>query len=118
MALGNNISIGQARGKNKPVAIKRSKERYDARDFHAISGSTVESGDAAACALGSTPNTYYHNGSSAGGYTTNDYVYTRKRASNVFYLPNGYYKVTDGGGTFKSIQILNGKIRSTPSTCR
>jgi len=118
MALGNANTTAQARGKNTAVKVKRNNEVTAARSFHSLSGSTVESGNAAACALGSTPNTYYHSGSSAAGYTTNDYVYTRKRLNSSFYLPNGYYKVSHDGSTFKSIQISSGQIASTPSTCR
>ena len=118
MALGNANTSAQARGKNKATKIRTAKDRVGARSFHSLSGSTVESGNAAACALGSTPNTYYHDGSSAAGYTTNDYVYTRKRLNSRFYLPDGYYKVSHDGSTFKSIQISSGQIASTPSTCR
>ena len=116
MALGNNSGKGTARHKGQ---IRQSiKEHRNARGFYSLSGSTVESGNAAACALGSTPNTYYHSGSSAAGYTTNDYVYTIKRQNSRFYLPDGYYKVSHDGSTFKSIQISSGQIASTPSTCR
>ena len=118
MALGNTNASAQSRGKAKPVLVKRRKEVVLAKDYHAISGSTVESNNSAACALGSTPNTYYHSGSSAAGYTTNDYVYTIKRLNSSFYLPDGYYKVSHDGSTFKSIQISSGQIASTPSTCR
>ena len=118
MALGNSNSSAQSRGKNKAIVVIRRKEQVAARGFHSLSGSTVESGNAAACALGSTPNTYYHDGSSAAGYTTNDYVYTEKRLNSRFYLPDGYYKVSHDGSTFKSIQISSGQIASTPSTCR
>ena len=110
--------MGQSRGKNRGTIVRKIREVDAARSFYSLSGSTVESGDAAACALGSTPNTYYHDGSSAGGYTTNDYVYTEKRLSSEYYLPNGYYKVSHDGSTFKSIQISSGQIASTPSTCR
>ena len=116
MGLGN--SSGQTGSRRKGHLVKRIKEVTNARDYHALSGSTVESGDAAACALGSTPNTYYHNAGSAGGYTTGTYVYTSRRAYDKHYLPNGYYKVSHDGSPFKSIQISSGQIASTPSTCR
>ena len=118
MALGNSASMGQARGKNKAVIVKRRADERFASSFYSLSGSTVETGNSEACALGSTPNTYYHSGSSAAGYTTNDYVYTIKRQNSRFYLPDGYYKVSHDGSTFKSIQISSGQIASTPSTCR
>ena len=105
MGLGN--SSGQTGSRRKGHLVKRIKEVTNARDYHDLSGSTVESGDAAACALGS-----------AGGYTTGTYVYTSRRAYDKHYLPNGYYKVSHDGSTFKSIQISSGQIASTPSTCR
>ena len=51
------------------------------------------------------------------GYTTNTYFYTRKRASQDYWLADGYYKVTHDSSTYKSIQITNGKIASL-NTCR
>ena len=33
MGLGNNMSMGQARGKAKPVLVKRTKEDNDAKDY-------------------------------------------------------------------------------------
>ena len=118
MALGNSASMGQARGKNKAVIVKRRADERFASSFYSLSGSTVETGNSEACALGSTPNTYYHNAGAAGGYTTGTYVYTSRRAYDKHYLPNGYYKVSHDGSTFKSIQISSGQIASTPSTCR
>tara|TARA_R100000664_G_C2732979_1_gene123131 strand:- start:500 stop:856 length:357 start_codon:yes stop_codon:yes gene_type:complete len=118
MALGNNTSMGQSRGKNKGTIVRKIREEDGAKDWYLLNGSTVESGDAAACALGSTPNKYYHNAGSAGGYTTGTYIYTEKRDHTRFYLPDGYYKVSHDGSTFKSINIASGRIATTPSTCR
>ena len=39
MSLGNNTSMGQVRGKNKPILIKRTKEVATARGYTRISGS-------------------------------------------------------------------------------
>ena len=38
MGLGNSMSMGQVRGKNKPVAVKRIKERHTAKDYRTIAG--------------------------------------------------------------------------------
>ena len=51
MALGNNTSMGQSRGKNRGTIVRKIREVDAARSFYSLSGSTVESGDAAACAL-------------------------------------------------------------------
>ena len=120
MGLGNNMSMGQARGKAKPVLVKRRREVVSAKDFHAITGS-AETGETThnnTCGTSEAVNqTYYHNAGSSGGYTTNTYFYTRKRQSSDYYLADGYYKVTHDSSTFKSIQITNGKIASL-NTCR
>jgi len=120
MGLGNNMSMGQARGKAKPVLVKRRSEIVRAKDFHAITGS-AETGETThnnTCGTSEAVNqTYYHNAGSSGGYTTNTYFYTRQRQSSDYYLADGYYKVTHDSSTFKSIQITNGKIASL-NTCR
>ena len=120
MALGNANTSAQSRGKNKPVVVKRRKEVVTAKSFHAITGS-IETGETTAlgtCGTSEAVNvTYYHNAGSASGYTTGTAVYTRQRQNDRFKLANGYYKVTHDGSTFKSIQIVSGRIRSI-ATCR
>ena len=120
MALGNANNVSQSRGKNKAVVVKRRREVVNAKDFHAIT-SSAETGETThnnTCGTSEAVNqTYYHNAGSAGGYTTNTYFYTRKRASQDYWLADGYYKVTHDSSTFKSIQITNGKIASL-NTCR
>ena len=53
MALGNANTTAQARGKNKPVIVKRRKEVVLAKDYASIvaTGLTGESTANAACAL-------------------------------------------------------------------
>ena len=120
MALGNSNTNAQARGKNRPVVVKRRKEVVAAKSFHAITGS-VETGETShnnTCSTSEAVNqTYYHNASSASGYTSGTTFYTRARENDRYKLANGYYKVTHDGSTFKSIQIANGRI-SSMSTCR
>ena len=120
MALGNANTSAQARGKNKAVKIQRRKEVVSAKGFHAITGS-IENGEtthSASCGTSEAVNvTYYHNAGSASGYTGGTTFYTRARENNRFKLANGYYKVTHDGSTFKSIQIVSGKISSI-ATCR
>ena len=120
MALGNANTSAQARGKNKAVKIQRRKEVVSAKGFHAITGS-IENGEtthSASCGTSEAVNvTYYHNAGSASGYTTGTTFYTRQRENRAYQLANGYYKVTHDGSTFKSIQIVSGKISSI-ATCR
>ena len=118
MALGNANSSAQARGKNKPVLVKRRKEVVAAKDFHAITGSieTGETSHSLACSTSEAVNqTYYHNAGSAGGYTINTTFYTRARENSRYQLADGYYKVTHNGSAFKSIQIHRGNIISMAS---
>ena len=46
MALGNANASAQARGKNKPVEIKRTKEVVMAKNYNSITSSPVQSSDA------------------------------------------------------------------------
>ena len=120
MALGNANTTAQARGKNKGVKIQRRKEVVSAKSFHAITGS-IETGETTASGTCSTSEavnvTYYHNAGSASGYTGGTNFYTRARENKRYALANGYYKVTHDGSTFKSIQIVNGRVSSIV-TCR
>ena len=108
MGLGNNISMGQSRGKNKPVLVKRIKERHLAKDYSAFPASDVAADANAACALAPLPNTYYHDGSSSLP-DMGDFVFSRKRAHEDFWLPNGSYKFNTGSA-FKAVTITNGRV--------
>ena len=104
MALGNNMSMGQARGKAKPVLVKRRKGVGTARQ-----GSS-------ACAISVGANQYYHDGSSAFP-AISDKVYSRKRANTRYYLENGHYRMHVSGDerTTKNIEISSGAVtRVTP----
>mgnify|MGYP003110434424 CR=1 FL=1 len=119
MALGNANNSAQARGKNKPIIVKRRKEIVAAKDFHAITGSaeTGETTHRDTCGTSEALNkTYYHNAGAAHRYTNGTAFYTRARENDRYKLANGYYKVTHDGSTFKSIQIVNGRISSI-NTC-
>jgi phage tail tube protein FII len=120
MALGNANTSAQARGKNRGVKIQRRKEVISAKGFHAITGS-IETGETShnnTCSTSEAVNrTYYHNAGSASGYTNGTTFYTRARENDRYKLANGYYKVTHDGSTFKSIQIVSGRI-SSMATCR
>ena len=107
MALGNNFSMGQARGKAKPVLVKRRKEA--AKDCTVIL-STAGQGTSA-CALSIGSNEYYHDGS--GTFPANDdKVYSIKRASSKYYLANGHYKMHNASDerTSKNIEISSGVV--------
>jgi len=116
MALGNANSQAQARGKNKPVIVRRRREVVLAKTYGSISGTTVQA--RAACdTRDSLGETYYHNGS---GSTprVNDRVYVSRRADDRRgALQDGFYKVTADSRTFVSIQITSGVVAAVEN-CR
>jgi hypothetical protein len=116
MALGNANTSAQARGKNKPVIVKRRKEVVLARTYGSISGTTVQA--RAACdTRDSLSETYYHNGSRSTP-VVNDRVYVSRRADNERgVLQDGFYKVTADSRTFVSIQITSGVVAAVEN-CR
>ena len=124
MALGNSTSMGQARGKNKSTLVKRTREHYLAKDFHAISGSLiVPSGSPCNLHNGQVTETYYHSATNQGiatpgGMAAGTYVFARKRANQDYYLPNGSYKITENGTNYFAITVANGRVASTPEACK
>ena len=94
MALGNNISMGKSRGKNKPMQIKRSKEYATAKDYNSFNCGTVQVDKPSACAVGSRTNTFYHNGAQAQP-AVSDIVYSSKRARVPNRMTAGYYQIFD-----------------------
>tara|TARA_R110002020_G_scaffold64676_1_gene171523 strand:+ start:591 stop:941 length:351 start_codon:yes stop_codon:yes gene_type:complete len=109
MALGNNISMGKVRGKNKPVQIRRSKEYATAKDYTAIL-STARQGTSA-CALSIGSNEYYHDGSGTFP-AVSDKVYSIKRASTRYLLEDGHYKMHNASDTrtTKNIEISSSAV--------
>tara|TARA_R110002012_G_C11597954_1_gene606995 strand:+ start:728 stop:1078 length:351 start_codon:yes stop_codon:yes gene_type:complete len=109
MALGNSFSMGQSRGKAKPVLVKRTKEVYNARNYTKIL-STARQGTSA-CALSVGSNEYYHDGS--GDFpAVNDKVYSTKRAGTAYILEDGHYKMHRVGDerTTKNIEMSSGEV--------
>ena len=113
MALGNSMSMGQARGKNKPIKVKRRKEEVIAKNYRSVTGSPVQ-GSAACSYSGSLSETYYYNGSFADP-RQGDIMYAGKRARSDNKMTAGHIKVYDGR-SYHNIQIdTSGSIRrATP----
>ena len=62
MALGNNMSMGQARGKAKPIMVKRIREVKAADRYLSFTGSALHAIRGRACGSRDVNITYYHNG--------------------------------------------------------
>jgi hypothetical protein len=115
MALGNANSSAQARGKNKPVEIRRTKEIFTAKNYNAITSSPVQSSSACRYA-GSLSETFYHNGSSASP-ATNDVVYSTKRADSRTVVAAGHYKIQISS-SYYSVQVGSSGVVARVDSCR
>tara|TARA_R100000458_G_scaffold50479_1_gene50675 strand:- start:168 stop:527 length:360 start_codon:yes stop_codon:yes gene_type:complete len=112
MALGNSFNMGQARGKAKPVLVKRIKEVVAAKDYTEIQASAVQG--SSACSQTTLNVTYYHDGSHVSGLPVNagDKIYTRKRLNSKFYPANGHIKVGPDRGRYSNIEVTDGAVRA------
>ena len=112
MPLGNNMSMGQARGKAKPVLVKRRKEVVTAKNYNTVVLSPVGANAPAVCTYsGSEFTTYYHNGSSATP-VVNDIVYKRRRARNPNVFTAGFYRMSAGKNNIALEIDSAGRVRA------
>lgn len=114
MALGNNNSMAQIKGKNKAVMVKRKKEVDNAKDYNSFNCGTVQTNKTNACAVGSLTNTFYHNGAQAQP-AVNDIIYSSKRARVPNKMTAGYYKIFDRRNG--AIQINDQGVVLTKELC-
>tara|TARA_R100001510_G_C7626536_1_gene186302 strand:- start:27 stop:389 length:363 start_codon:yes stop_codon:yes gene_type:complete len=115
MALGNANNSAQARGKNKPIIVKRRKEVVLGKSLNTISiDTTLAPNGNVACKLNnSNANTVvYHDGPSANRVLLGTKVYTIPRVNDRFTLANGFYHFDDGRGGFGYFEITSGAINS------
>ena len=115
MALGNNMSMGQARGKAKPIMVKRIREVKNAAGFTEFTCGPLAVNSSNSCGGAVTGNTFYHDGSAALP-VVNDVVYSSKRARNPNRFTAGFYKITSGGRT-ASLQINSLGVVLAKSNC-
>tara|TARA_R100001015_G_C4576805_1_gene133946 strand:- start:269 stop:613 length:345 start_codon:yes stop_codon:yes gene_type:complete len=114
MGLGNNMSMGQARGKAKSVIAKRHKEVTVARGYNSITSSPVQ--PRPACGYpGSMSETFYHNGTSAAP-DVNDIIYSTRRARSNNKITAGHYKIVVGKSTY-SIEVDSAGVIRSRSNC-
>ena len=120
MALGNANTSAQARGKAKPVMVKRRKEVVIAKSYVAITGCPNLGAVAgnAACARSNSELTltFYHDNIGSAAPQANSKVYSKPRANDRFLLEDGMYKVLCGV-QYAAMLIENNVVRSI-TTCR
>ena len=116
MAIGNNMSMGQARGKAKPILVKRKKEINAAASFTEFNCGAIQANSSASCSNGdATSKTFYHDGGAALP-DVNDVVYSIKRAYSPNSFPAGFYKISSGGRA-ASLQINSAGLVTSKTTC-
>jgi hypothetical protein len=122
MALGNANSTAQARGKNKPVIVKRRKEVVLAKDYGSIvaTGLTGESTDGAACASAGSmafDKEYYVDNITNGIPDLGAKVYSRPRINDKYLLEEGIYLFQTGGKNY-TLKINSSQIVISRPACR
>ena len=114
MALGNANASAQARGKNKPVEIKRTKEVVMAKNYNSITSSPVQSSDACRYSE-SLSETFYHSGARVLP-ATNDIVYATKRANSKTVVAAGHYRI-QVSSSYYNMQVGASGIVSRVTRC-
>ena len=122
MALGNANTTAQARGKNKPVIVKRRKEVVLAKDYASIvaTGLTGESTANGACALAGSlafNKEYYVDNITNGIPDIGAKVYTRPRINDTYLLEEGIYLFQTGGKNY-TLQINSSQTVQSRPVCR
>ena len=115
MALGNNISMGKVRGKNKPMQIKRSKEYATAKNYNSFTGSVLDPVARDACRLSPSSVTYYHNGVAALP-SISSIVYQEKRARSNNRFGPGFIHTQNRGRSF-AIEINSAGVVQSVNPC-
>jgi len=120
MALGNANTSAQARGKNKPVIVKRRKEVVLGKSLYTMTiDLAVARDERTACVMpsGNVNKVVYHNGSANDNPDVGSKIYTRPRVSDRYLLEDGAYHVSDGRGGFGSMVIVNGRVLQRLNRC-
>ena len=115
MALGNANTSAQARGKNKPVIVKRRKEVVMAKGYNSFASSTVQTKNACSLEV-SLSKTFYHNGARALP-AANDVVYSTRRANSRGVVEAGHYKIVIAGRNY-NMEVGRSGVVSAVNGCR
>ena len=120
MALGNANTSAQARGKNKPVIVKRRKEVVLGKSLYTMTiDPAVARDERTACAMlsGNVNTVVYHNGTANDNPDVGSKIYTRPRVNDRYLLEDGSYHVSDGRGGFGSMVISSGVVAQRLNRC-
>lgn len=112
--------MGQARGKAKPVLIKRRKEVVTAKNYYSISSSIkLELDLLSVCSASPLVNqNYYYNGTNSLFPVVGDTIYTSKRAFNPNKFIAGNYKMTRNGSQFVALTVDSAGEVTHRANCR
>jgi len=110
MALGNANTSAQARGKAKPVIVKRRKEVMLAKGYNSfqIHESSFASVQLACSSTASCNLTVYHDGPLTTPARQHK-VYVRPRANDKYRIEDGIYKASVSGEARYWMQIYGGQ---------
>ena len=99
MGLGNNMSVGKAKGKSKALIKRRNKEVADGANLTLFRCSIVRNTHSDACAVSdATTNTFFHDGGALIP-VVDDIVYPEPRAFTNNKMTGGFYKITSAKGS-------------------
>lgn len=107
MALGNNISMGQARGKSKPILVKRRQEIVAAANFVELISSIKQASGVGLCGVSGTPNRFYHNGTGNANNLPDvgNIIYETQRATTPNSFIAGFYRMSANGVHFVALVV-------------
>ncbi len=108
--------IISARKTSGGVRVKRIREVKNAENYRTLLCGRRAANHPASCSGTAIGETFYYNGSGSIP-AVNDIVYTTKRARVPNSFEAGFYKVSTGGGRFKSIEIDSAGVVTQLHNC-
>tara|TARA_R100000322_G_scaffold31346_1_gene20107 strand:- start:490 stop:840 length:351 start_codon:yes stop_codon:yes gene_type:complete len=116
MGLGNNMSVGKAKGKSKALIKRRNKEVADGANLTLFRCGIMRNNHTDACAVSDvTTNTFFHDGTAVIP-VVNDIVYSEPRAFTNNKMTAGFYKITSARGSV-TIELNTVGVVLTRTNC-
>jgi hypothetical protein len=117
MGLGNNMSVGKAKGKSKALVKRRYKEIADGANLTMFRCGIRRNNHTDACAVSDTnTNTFYHDGSAVIP-VPDDIVYAEQRALTNNKMEAGVYKIAAGGKGSVTITLNVAGVVTARANC-